>query len=219
MGWASDEFKDVNLCDKRLDARLTSMCDTFSKSPESSINQACEDWAETKASYRFFQNENVDVDKIISAHRIKTFDRASQHETVLAIQDTSYIMYNNNPKTKGLCSISTSDKKTDPNREYTKGLVMHTCLAVTTKGVPLGLVDQNIYARQLRNELDSEKQGEGNVLAEDKDSFRWIKSMSKYQELSSTTKVVTVCDRECDFYVFFQIGRRNEFYRFDTCST
>jgi len=86
MGWASDEFKDVDLGDKRLDTRLVNMCDTFSKSPESSINHACEDWAETKASYRFFQNDNVDVDKIIDAHRMKTFDRVSKHETVLAIQ-------------------------------------------------------------------------------------------------------------------------------------
>jgi len=86
MGWASGEFKDVDLGDKRLDTRLINMCDTFSKSPESSINHACEDWAETKASYRFFQNDNVDVDKIIDAHRMKTFDRVSKHETVLAIQ-------------------------------------------------------------------------------------------------------------------------------------
>ena len=204
MGWASDEFKDVDLGDKRLDTRLINMCDTFSKSPESSINHACEDWAETKASYRFFQNDNVDVDKIIDTHRMKTFDRASEHETVLAVQDTSYIMYNKHPKTKDLCSISSRGKKNDPDRKYAKGLAMHTCLAVTTKGTPLGLLDQNIYARKLRNEIDSEKQEGENVLAEEKDSFRWIKSMSKYQELPSSTKVVTVCDRECDFYVFFK---------------
>ena len=44
-----------------------------SEAPESPINQACEDWAETKAAYRFFPNENVDVGKIIVADHVKTY--------------------------------------------------------------------------------------------------------------------------------------------------
>ncbi len=208
MGWASDEFKDVDLGDKRLDERLVNMCDTFSESPESSINHACEDWGETKAAYRFFQNDNVDVDKIMCAHRLKTFDRASKHETVLAIQDTSYIMYTNHPKTKGLCKISTRSKKSDSDRKYAKGLVMHACLAVTTKGTPLGLLDQNVYARKTRSEVEAKTQDERNIPVEEKDSFRWIKSMANYQNFSSTTNVVTVCDRECDFYDFFKSAEK-----------
>ncbi len=43
--WGSKEFNDLEFGDKRLDARLVSICDRFSDSPESSINQACEDWA------------------------------------------------------------------------------------------------------------------------------------------------------------------------------
>jgi hypothetical protein len=58
-GWAAEEFSDVNLGDKRLNARLMKICDRFSEFPENPINQACADWAETKAAYRFFQNENV----------------------------------------------------------------------------------------------------------------------------------------------------------------
>ena len=88
QGWASEEFSEVNLGDKRLDARLIRLCDRFSDAPESPINQACEDWAETKAAYRFFQNESVQVDEILAAHRCKTALRAKAHQTVLALQDT-----------------------------------------------------------------------------------------------------------------------------------
>ena len=102
MGWASDEFDKVDLGDKRLDSRLIQLCDSFSESPESPINQACEDWHETKAAYRFFQNGNVDVGKIMEAHRDKTSTRASNHRTVFALQDTSYFVYTNHPKPKGL---------------------------------------------------------------------------------------------------------------------
>ena len=55
--WADEEFVEVNLGDKRLDARLVKLCNRFSDAPESPINQACVDWAETKAAYRFFQND------------------------------------------------------------------------------------------------------------------------------------------------------------------
>jgi len=50
--WAAEEFADVSLGDKRLDARLIKLCGRFSDAPESPINQACADWAETKAAYR-----------------------------------------------------------------------------------------------------------------------------------------------------------------------
>ena len=63
--WAAEEFADVSLGDKRLDARLVKLCDRFSNAPESPINQACADWAETKAAYRFFQNENVEAGEIL----------------------------------------------------------------------------------------------------------------------------------------------------------
>jgi hypothetical protein len=111
MGWANDEFNEVDLGDKRLNSRLIKLCDTFSKAPESPINQACSDWAETKAAYRFFKNENVDVEQIMSAHRKKTSNRAENHQTVLAIQDTSYLIYTNHPKTKGLGKLSLKKEK------------------------------------------------------------------------------------------------------------
>lgn len=58
--WAAEEFAKVDLGDKRLNKRLINLCDRFSDAPESPINQACEDWSETKAAYRFFQNDSVD---------------------------------------------------------------------------------------------------------------------------------------------------------------
>ena len=51
MSWANEEFAEVDLGDKRLNARLVKLCDSLSEAPESPINQACEDWDETKAAY------------------------------------------------------------------------------------------------------------------------------------------------------------------------
>lgn len=212
MGWAADEFREVNLGDKRLDSRLIKLCDSFSESPESPINQACADWAETKAAYRFFQNRNVDVERIMSAHRKRTSARAANHRTILALQDTSYMVYTNHPKTTGLGKISMKNGK-NVDKIYSSGLVMHTCFAITTQGTPLGLFDQKIFARQLRQEQECRTKGGRKVHdvlpVEEKESYRWIQSLEITMKVPTKTQIITVCDRECDFYDFFKMAARN----------
>ena len=212
MGWASDEFDEVDLGDKRLDARLVKLCDSFSEAPESPINQACEDWAETKAAYRFFQNENVDVGKIMTTHCGKTSVRAASHSIVLALQDTSYFIYTGHTKTKGLGEISIKKGK-NTDTIYSNGLVMHACLAVTTKGTPLGLLGQKIFARKLRPDHERRSMGgkyiQDFIPVEEKESFRWIETLDATAMVSAGTQVVNVGDRECDFYDFFKAAAKN----------
>lgn len=212
MSWAADEFEDVDLGDKRLNARLVKLCDSFSEAPESPINQACEDWHETKAAYRFFQNEHVDDGRIMAAHRAKTAARAAERGTILAIQDTSYLVYTHHPKTKGLGEISLKKGK-NKDKIYSRGLVMHTCLAVTDKGIPLGLLDQKIFARELRPDHERRSMGgryiQDVIPVEEKESYRWIEALEATAKVTTGILAVTVCDRECDFYDFFKAAEKS----------
>jgi hypothetical protein len=200
--WAAEEFAEVKFGDKRLDARLIKLCDRFSDAPESPINQACLDWAETKAAYRFFQNSKVEVAEMLAGHRCKTAQRIKEHKTVLALQDTSYFVYTNHPKTEGLGKMSLKKGKNVKNI-YSNGLIMHTCLAVTTKGLPLGLLDQKIFARKLRKKENKKAKPHDNLPIEEKESYRWLEALEKTKELTGSTLIVTVCDREADLYDFF----------------
>ena len=83
-GWAAEELGQADLGDKRLNERLVLICDRFSESPECPINQACEDWAETKAAYRFFGNQDVNATDILEPHRQMTAERAKPYKTILA---------------------------------------------------------------------------------------------------------------------------------------
>ena len=208
--WAAEEFAEVRLGDKRLEARLIKLFDRFSDAPESPINQACADWAETKAAYRFFQNEHVEVSEILAAHRCKTVQRAQKHQTVLAVQDTSYFVYTSHPKTEGLGKMSLKKGK-KVKKIYSNGLLVHTCLAVTTEGLPLGLLDQKIFARKLR----SRKAGKGkgskphdHLPIEEKESYRWLEALEHTKEAMGDTNIVTVCDREADLYDFFKCSHQ-----------
>lgn len=210
-GWAAEEFADIRLGDKRLENRLVKLCNRFSECPESPINQACADWAETKAAYRFFQNGNVQNDEILAAHRRKTVQRAWAHETVLAVQDTSYFVYTSHMKTEGLGKMSLKKGK-NIDKIYSKGLVMHTCLALTTQGLPLGLLDQNIFVRKLRPEHQRRSKGGKYVQdvlpVEEKETYRWLQALIATEEAVKDTRVVTVCDREADLYDFFKLSQQ-----------
>ena len=199
--WAMAEFSEVDLGDERLNDRLIKIANSFSESPESPINQACEDWAETKAAYRFFKNDRVDSEEIFNAHSLKTAKRCQDHPIILAVQDTSYIIYTKHTKTSGLGHISVTKGK-NVEKIYSKGLIMHSSLAVTPEGLPLGLLDQNIFVREKQKEYKGSSRDKASI--EEKESFRWLESLEKSAIGLGDTQVVTVCDREADMYEFFQ---------------
>lgn len=210
-GWACVEFGEVDLGDQRLKTRLVKLADRLAALPESSINQACNDWAETKAAYRFFQNESVHEENILASHVGKTVTRARTCQTILAIQDTCYFSYTKHKKTTGLgviCEKPGANVKT----LATLGVIMHTSFAVTTEGLPLGILDQKVFARQAMPEELKKKMKRGNnanVAIEDKESFRWLESLKKtHNAVADALQVVTICDREGDMYEFFECAHK-----------
>ncbi len=213
-GWAESEFGIVNFGDKRLSKRLLKIADSFANSPERSINQACEDWHQSKAAYRFFQNDAVSDKKILDSHITKTIERAQEYLIILAIQDTSYISYKNHKKTEGLGVIAARIRSKTTNFQ-THGLVMHTTFAVTTDGLPIGLLDQKISSRPLLDEEVKELKKRSHNIAipiEEKESIRWVESLenaNNYPELKNI-RVVTVCDREADIYDLFEVASMNQ---------
>jgi len=201
--WAKDEFVNLDLGDKRLNSRLINICDRFSESPESPINQACYDWAETKGAYRFFGNEKVVGDKILRAHSSRTAERSKKYKTILAVQDTSYLIYTNHRAAKGIGKISMKKGK-NIDKIFSKGLILHSCLAITPDGLPLGLLDQSITSR--KPQTAERKKRKDVTPIEKKESYRWLKSLRNSITQSNGSQIVTVCDREADIYEFFHLS-------------
>jgi hypothetical protein len=55
---------------------------------------ACQDWANTKAAYRFFSNERVDEGAILAGHFQATRERAQASSgPLLVLQDTTEFSY------------------------------------------------------------------------------------------------------------------------------
>jgi len=186
------------------------MSQQISESPQSHINKACGDWSDTKAAYRFFQNNNVNYQDIIEAHAQSTKERASQEETILAIQDTTYYNYTHHPKTEGLGVLSRFKGK-HKDEILTLGLYMHTTLGITTAGLPLGILNQYIISRpKISKEKKELKKRSHNIALpiEEKESIRWLNSMRQTAALLKHKNLVTIADREADIYDLFLLADR-----------
>lgn len=200
--WCRQEFAFVQLGDQRLNQRLIQTAAMMAQQPLASLNQACPAWSDTKAAYRLFANDRVQSGAILDAHRKSTLTRIQGRPRILVIQDTTTLNCNNHPETEGLGPIGSRAR----TREQSQGLMMHTALAVLPRsnagsqdGLPLGILDQKIWARA-QEKVNRRCTG---TPIEEKESFKWIEALrSTLSRVSPLTECVTVCDREGDIYEF-----------------
>lgn len=127
--WAENELGKADFGDQRLTKRFVHLTRDLAARPEGSVPQACGDWAGTKGAYRFWNNEKVTPEKIRAAHQVKTVERAKEHGTILAVQDTTSMNYASHKATKGLGPI---------DAHKTQGFHVHSVLGVSPDGVPYG---------------------------------------------------------------------------------
>jgi len=201
--WCLDEFNGVELHDARLSARCSQLAVQLAMQPSLPIHQACEDWADAKAAYRFFDNDDVTPQRIQAPHQKRTVERMAAHPCVLAIQDTTFLNYTHHPKTEGIGPIG---KKIQKQR----GFGLHSTLAVLPTGLPLGVLTQATFTRP--DDEPSHRPEECRLLPiEEKESYRWLQAFEQALALvPKGVEVVTVCDREADIYEMFAFAHRQK---------
>lgn len=191
--WATNELATADLGDARRTQRLQRLVTLMANRPGATIPNACGTWAETKAAYRFFANDAIEPDAILAGHRDATLQRIDQHEIVLNVQDTTYLSFPTLAATEGLGPIG---------NQGTPGLVTHACLAVSTDGVPLGVLGEHTWARPPKPKRQREKQRR-NTGTEGKESQRWLDMLeTSTQGMPEHVRVVAVADREADIFGF-----------------
>ena len=94
-GWLEREVAGCQFQDIRHGKRFRVLVDQLSGQMGGSIPFACQDWAATKAAYRFLSNARVDEGKILTGHFLCTRDRfaATAGHPVLVLHDTTEFSY------------------------------------------------------------------------------------------------------------------------------
>ncbi len=88
--WWEKELAGCTLADTRLAQRLRALLERMSGALGASLPLACQNWASTKAAYRFFSNGRVDEEQILAGHFQATRERVAATEgTILVVQDTT----------------------------------------------------------------------------------------------------------------------------------
>jgi hypothetical protein len=145
--WIENETDGSEFRDERLTRRFKTVLKQLGSASAESIPWACQDWANAKAAYRFFDNERVSAGDILSGHFRATRERfAGTSAVVLVLHETTEFSYRRE-------NIGLLHKpRLGPNARWRKenpicGLSMHSSLAITTSGLPLGLAAVRFWTR------------------------------------------------------------------------
>jgi Transposase DNA-binding len=210
IAWFDRELAGVSLADERLNKRLRKLVAQIGSAVGESIPLVCQDWANTKAAYRFFSNDRVSEADILAGHFQSTRERViAIDDPVLVLHDTTEFSYQReNSAAIGITkSINSGRDKAGRLRSHTVcGILMHSSLAVTTEGLPLGLTAIKFWTRKkfkgtaaLKKKINPTR-----VPIEKKESIRWLDNVRQSTELlGDPERCVHVGDRESDIYELF----------------
>ena len=192
--WIAAELADQNIGDKRLNKRLAKLMENLCRDASLSIPCANSCWADTLAAYRFFDNDRVNFDSILSGHKASTLKRIQAEPVVLIPQDTTFLNFATDDKSKSMGTLRSKN---------TNQQLLHTSIAITPSRINLGVVDGSMWQR------DEQSTGGSRATKkiEDKESHRWIYHYQKACEIQSQspdTTVVSLADREGDIHEWFQ---------------
>jgi Transposase DNA-binding len=97
--WIDDEVVGCEFEDVRHGKRLRQLLEQLSGRVGATTPWACQDWANTKAAYRFFGNERISESNILAGHFACTRERfsASSGYPVLVLHDTTELSYRHHP--------------------------------------------------------------------------------------------------------------------------
>ena len=229
--WAANEFGGAPLGDKRLSARLVKSVGLLASFPGHAMTaNPTPDRAAVKGYYRLVDRPDesqVTPGNILAPHRARTIARMRDQETVLCIQDGTDLNFATRPGCDGLGIIGRNQTSSK-----TLGLHLHLTLAVSGEGLPLGVLRCGFDAPPEREDDSEGDRGDGtgapgdgdDAITErgagpgeeanhrDKKTQRWLDGLhdvaAAASKLSRKTRVVSVMDREADFFELFDEQRR-----------
>jgi hypothetical protein len=206
--WAQQEFGGAPLGDKRLSQRLVRSATVQASDPSSFFPDAAGgDRAMSKGHYRLLDQPDdgaVTMENILAPHREQTVRRLQAERTALCIHDATDLDYNGAAQCEGLGLIGTNQ-----TGAKSRGLRLHSTLAVTEQGLPLGVLSTRCDAPATRSEDDERAPAE--VPIEEKKSYEWIAALRDCEAVAGQmphTKIVQVMDREADFFELFNAWRQ-----------
>ena len=205
--WIEQELAASKLPDARLEKRLRHLVEQMAKGVGRSIPWACQDWAAAKAAYRFFSNGRVSEEQILAGHFSATRERLGcGEELFLIVHDTTEFSYKREDMAAvGLVSKGSVRKDSQGHPVYftTCGINLHSSLAVTLDGLPMGLTAVKFWSRKAFKGRKAKRKAHRAPI-EEKESIRWLENLRSSTELlGQPQRCIHVGDQESDIFDLF----------------
>jgi len=206
---AQNEFGGAALGDQRLSNRLVDIGRKQGANPGCSYSGAAGgNWPEVKGYYRFIDKPDdsaVSMKTILQPHREQTIRRMKAEKIVLCPQDGTDLNYNNLDHCEGLGVIGSNQTGVK-----SLGLHLHSMLALTPDGLPLGVLRSDCTSPQPK--LEDDDRPASAIPIEEKKTFCWIEGVrdcESLKQLMPHTSIINISDREADFFEMFDDQRHN----------
>jgi hypothetical protein len=209
-GTFAQDLAGCRFKDARVGRRFKKLVRQLSQKIGQPIPMACQDWANTKAAYRFFGNRQVNEAAILAGHFQATRERAASADgPILILHDTTEFSFSReSPAAIGVIKTSFTgwEKSGRPRQHTVCGILMHSSLAVTTDGLPLGLTALKFWTRSKFKGTNALKRtvNPTRVPIETKESIRWLENLKHSTDIvGEPGRCVHIGDRESDIYELF----------------
>jgi hypothetical protein len=206
--WAAQEFGGASLGDRRLSARLVQSAGAQAAHPGRAFpGVAAGDWAAVKGYYRLIDHPDaaaVSPAHILRPHRDQTVRRMQGQRVVLCVHDGTDLDSTGLAGCAGLGVIGTNQ-----TGAASRGLHLHSTLAVTAEGLPLGVLRAQCTAPAAKPQADDRPTTA--IPIEEKETFCWIEAQRECVAVAAAmpqTRLISVMDREADFFELFDEQRR-----------
>lgn len=190
-------YINVDLGDQRLTKRFNTLLGQLSESPSGSIPQATECKKDLEGAYRFFRNEKVTCEVLISAYskQLELEGDVNRLIRYLVPSDSVELDYTNKRCAELLGPLTTKKRR---------GIILHNSMIMSESGVVHGLLDQKYIIRKDKDFGKSEERKR--LPIKQKESYKWIEHFEKAQQVCKDNEgieMVYIADREADIMELF----------------
>lgn len=192
--WAYQEFSVSKFWDSRCRRSIVRACESLAENASLSFSMVL--GSRRKAVSHILHHKETTSAGLFHGHVRSTVRRCQAHERVLIASDTSYFDFTSHKATTGLGRLSNLGKG--------QGFLVHSALALTPKGLPLGLLHQKSWVRSEALVETPKRKRE----PADKESKKWLEALRGVEKaLPTSQKALLIQDREADIFSFFAAKR------------
>ena len=191
--WAEEHFGRVELGDLRRTARLVRIAASAAAFPAGTVTKVFADDAERQGAYDFLESPHVKADALEQGVGQMVAGRCASEERILVAVDGSSLSFVDREGTRGLGAIGS----------YAAGglgLKVISALALSSNGVPIGLLRQVFWRRPVQKPTNRRPSSERPV--DKKETKHWldavVTSAERIRSSSRPPGITFLIDREGD---------------------